>query len=443
VLANLTSLIRANTGNDSCATCLSALALGQTLARSAPHHVPGVLQTLCERFAFLGTASGLALSDVCRRTYAPAALGASYTQVLSYANLTSASADGCYLCHYVAKGACPLPAPRVFDAAFLDAWFGGASKRAALTRRQLAPRSPATPGKTLRVLHFSDIHVDPRFLVGAEARCTSGQCCRAESFNSSVAAAPPLSREQPLPAANVSETAVYWGNYKWVLLRPAASTAADGASQVRLAVVPRALGARGRQARQRQGRGHEPLHRRHGHARRRLAHLARGEPPACMSRRCSTLTLHQLVRYTQQAMYDVFKRLLGSGPIFSAIGNHDTAPSDFASPSSLPDDTRGQFSYDWLNLRRLFVAEGWFTHAEAQQVGRHYGGFSVSPRQGLRVVVLNTDFWYRGNVYNYLNSSAPDISGNLKWLTHELEGAEKRGERVWIVGHVLTGWDGR
>jgi hypothetical protein len=162
-----------------------------------------------------------------------------------------------------------------------------------------------------------------------------------------------------------------------------------------------------------------------------------------MSRRCSTLTLHQLVRYTQQAMYDVFKRLLGSGPIFSAIGNHDTAPSDFASPSSLPDDTRGQFSYDWLNLRRLFVAEGWFTHAEAQQVGRHYGGFSVSPRQGLRVVVLNTDFWYRGNVYNYLNSSAPDISGNLKWLTHELEGAEKRGERVWIVGHVLTGWDGR
>lgn len=191
--------------------------MGQALARAAPHDVPGVLQTLCERFAFQGTASGLELSEVCRRTYAPAALGASYTQVLSYANLSAASTDGQYLCHYVAKGACPLPAPRVFDDAFLDEWFGGASKRAALTRRQqLAPRSGSGSGKTLRVLHFSDIHVDPRFLVGAEARCSSGQCCRAESFNSSVASGPPQSREQLLPAANISEPADYWGNYKCV-----------------------------------------------------------------------------------------------------------------------------------------------------------------------------------------------------------------------------------
>ena len=180
---------------------------GAAEGESVPHGRTALVLSICALAAAgyadtLGTSSAaesadrlLALSDVCRRTYAPAALGASYTQVLSYANLTSASADGRYLCHYVAKGACPLPAPRVFDAAFLDAWFGGASKRSALTRRQLAPRSPATPGKTLRVLHFSDIHVDPRFLVGAEARCTSGQCCRAESFNSSVAAAPPLSRE--------------------------------------------------------------------------------------------------------------------------------------------------------------------------------------------------------------------------------------------------------
>lgn len=30
----------------------------------------------------------------------------------------------------------------------------------------------------------------------------------------------------------------------------------------------------------------------------------------------------------------------------------------------------------------------------------------------------------------------------LKWLIDELQSAEDKHERVWIVGHVLTGWDG-
>ena len=30
----------------------------------------------------------------------------------------------------------------------------------------------------------------------------------------------------------------------------------------------------------------------------------------------------------------------------------------------------------------------------------------------------------------------------LRFLTDELQAAEDAGERVWIVGHVLSGWDG-
>lgn len=30
----------------------------------------------------------------------------------------------------------------------------------------------------------------------------------------------------------------------------------------------------------------------------------------------------------------------------------------------------------------------------------------------------------------------------LKWLVGELEEAEANGQRVWMVGHVLSGWDG-
>lgn len=40
------------------------------------------------------------------------------------------------------------------------------------------------------------------------------------------------------------------------------------------------------------------------------------------------------------------------------------------------------------------------------------------------------------------NTTNPDNSGNLKFLAQELQEAEDKGERVWILGHVLTGWDG-
>lgn len=38
--------------------------------------------------------------------------------------------------------------------------------------------------------------------------------------------------------------------------------------------------------------------------------------------------------------------------------------------------------------------------------------------------------------------SNPDNSGGLAFMISELQDAEDKGERVWILGHVLTGWDG-
>ena len=35
-----------------------------------------------------------------------------------------------------------------------------------------------------------------------------------------------------------------------------------------------------------------------------------------------------------------------------------------------------------------------------------------------------------------------DPSGMLRFLTDELQDAEDAGDRVWILGHVLSGWDG-
>lgn len=256
---------------------------------------------------------------------------------------------------------------------------------------------------------MSDIHVDPRYFVGGEGACTSGQCCRSDSFNSSMTSQPPSPAGSKLPQSNLSQPATYWGSYKCDSPWSLALSAMESVTALN------------------------------------------GGDPVDMSLYTGDMVTHDsdwhlsdaLIRYTQQAIFDTMKKYLGDGPVFSAIGNHDTAPSDSSSPRSLPDEqTREQFSYDWHNLQRLFVAEGWFTHEEAKQISRHYGGYSVSPRKGLRIITLNTDFWYKANVYNYIHSENPDASGILRFLTDELERAERRQERVWIVGHVLTGWDG-
>lgn len=63
------------------------------------------------------------------------------------------------------------------------------------------------------------------------------------------------------------------------------------------------------------------------------------------------------------------------------------------------------------------------------------------------------------NYFNYINMTSSDNSGMLRFLTDELQDAEDAGDRgmgciraseltistcfkVWIIGHVLTGWDG-
>lgn len=71
----------------------------------------------------------------------------------------------------------------------------------------------------------------------------------------------------------------------------------------------------------------------------------------------------------------------------------------------------------------------------------------------------------RSNLFNYINMTNPDTSGMLRFLTDELQEAEDAGDRgqspsliciatpdifsdneacilVWILGHVLSGWDG-
>ena len=101
-------------------------------------------------------------------------------------------------------------------------------------------------------------------------------------------------------------------------------------------------------------------------------------------------------------------------------------------------------NYD--HLAGLWSIEGWIPEAAAQLARAHYGAYMVQRHDGLRIITLNTDLWYkyvaflvdsmlpidlccRANWYNYINMTTSDPSGILRFLTDELQEAEDAGDR--------------
>ncbi|CAO1638337.1 unnamed protein product [Sympodiomycopsis kandeliae] len=397
---NITSIIKSNEG-DKCSRCTSAVPVFQRLARLSPKDGPKALLALCKQNNYLGS------DDACEKQYAPAVLGAQLTQIGSYVNLKEGESDAQAVCSMILK-LCPIPAPRNFTDAYLDKWFEGKGGRTApASHSKHHGRTKHSRGKTLRMLHMSDIHLDPRFLVGSEAKCTNGQCCRADAFNSTKASGPSKVPHTLLNASSIVEPAEYWGNY--LCDSPYSITLSafqsvkplNGGKDVDLTVYTGDIVT------------HDADN-----------HLSR-----------------DFVTQGEQAVYDIMKKYLGNGPVFSTLGNHDSSPSDSSSSDSLPDG-HDTFSWNYDYLSKLWQAKGWFTHDEAKQVGKHYGGYSVSPTKGLRMISINTDFMYINNKWNVIEYNNPDLSGTFSWLTKELYLAEKRGEKVYLIGHVSPGWDG-
>jgi len=101
-----------------------------------------------------------------------------------------------------------------------------------------------------------------------------------------------------------------------------------------------------------------------------------------------------------------------------------------------------QFDWDYVHVSSLWQINNWLPESAIVTARSHYAAYMVQRSDGLRIITLNTNFWYNDNYYNYLNQSTSDPSGMLRFITDELQDAEDAGARVWILGHVNSGWDG-
>jgi len=345
-----------------------------------PDQVPTALINLCQKYQFHNNAT--CISDFNATTF-----GAIWTQVLAYADVSGL--DGRYICNSWSSTFCSQP-----------------PAYPVLNTTSLFPKPkpsnakvPMASGERVKVLHLSDFHLDPRYAVASEANCSSGLCCRTNAVNTHVAAGQ-VSLPAPLYGSFLCDTPYFLGTGALQAIHPLTGTE-NSSSNLGWTIYTGDLTS------------HDPIN-----------ELSRA-----------------YVEYAETSTYQLFHTFL-RGPVFAVLGNHDTNPSAQDAPHSLPDPLGQQLSWNYDHVAGLWQNEGWLSPTAAAQARTHYGGYSVKNNFGLRIITLNTDFWYRANLFNFINTTNPDVSGMQAWLISELQAAEDSGERVWILGHVLTGWDG-
>ncbi|KAI0937249.1 hypothetical protein AcV5_005199 [Taiwanofungus camphoratus] len=362
-------------GDDTCTRCQASLEVAKFLALAAPEQGPNLAVRLCEYFDYT--------SD-CETEYGIYTLGSPITQVIAYADV--GGYDGQSICQQF-LGLCPTPPTSPLN---LTGWFAKPKPN------PLPPPRQAT-GERLKILHLSDMHIDPRYTIGAEANCSAYLCCRPSSYNKHSP------NQTTLPAPRYGS---YYCDSPYTLILAA------------LQSIPVLAGT------EEDGFNFTVY----------TGDLVSHDPSNELSR--------QYTVYTETVIYDLLKSQLKSGPVYAVLGNHDTYNEAQNSPYNIGPELEHQFDWDYDHLASLWEYEGWIDGATAQIARTHYAAYAVQRSDGLRIITLNTDFWYTANYYNYINLSSSDNSGMLRFLTDELQDAEDAGDRVWIMGHVLSGWDG-
>jgi sphingomyelin phosphodiesterase len=244
------------------------------------------------------------------------------------------------------------------------------------TRPAVSRESP------IQIVHFSDIHVDLSYEVGASYNCTKNICCR-----------PYTAADAP---GNNSYPAEPYGNHNC----DAPLSLEESMYAAIREIVPNAA-----------------------------LTLFTGDVVEGAE---WVVTNSEVVSDLDSA----YGNMSGLTYVYGAVGNHDVNPINSFPPQSISTTISSQYVYDTLSS----LWTNWIGSTAAAVADSTQGSYSVlHPGGNLRIISLNTMLYYKENFWMYEEPMETDPSGQLAWLVDELQAAENAGEHVYIIGHIPLG----
>ncbi|GLB42398.1 putative converts sphingomyelin to ceramide [Lyophyllum shimeji] len=234
--------------------------------------------------------------------------------------------------------------------------------------------------KPFQVAHFSDVHIDREYAPGSDVNCTKPICCR----NYADSAKPPKVPAGPMGEHHCDTTTAL--------------------AQSMLHAIPADT----------------------------AFSLFTGDVVEA-----SVWLVNQTgVTNDLQTFDNEMATILGA-PVYPAIGNHEVAPINLFPRSTASTPGAAQWVFDtqskgWTK---------WIGGAGASQVAHISGSYSiVHPGTDLRIISLNTVYWYKANFWLYdSDTQQSDPNGILAFAVQELQAAEDAGQRAWIIAHIPPG----
>lgn len=79
------------------------------------------------------------------------------------------------------------------------------------------------------------------------------------------------------------------------------------------------------------------------------------------------------------------------GQTYAVVGNHDTSPVNSFPPAAVDTTISSQWAYDAMSSDW----STWIGATVAAEADANYGSYSTLTSEGLRIISVNTNFWYK------------------------------------------------
>ncbi|KAB0799305.1 hypothetical protein PPYR_07185 [Photinus pyralis] len=240
-----------------------------------------------------------------------------------------------------------------------------------------ADRSPTnTKQSPLKILHLTDVHYDPGYEVGSNAKCDEILCC-----------------QKGTKANRSSDQAGYWGSYP-----------CDSPWHTVENVLTEAI------------ERHKTFD----------AIYFTGD----IIKHSEWLTGVKNNIDDILKVFDKFEEVFKGLPVFPTLGNHEPHPAHQFSSDGI--DAKSNLSTQWVYD---LVGKSWDTWLPEESLQTVFkGGYYALIKPGLRLIALNNNVCFTYN--NWLFYDDNDPLGQLKWMVKVLAEAEKKGEKVHIISHI-------